>query len=178
MTVLIHQIVREMTNVLLFWLSLAVMGQCSEAQVSRCSSDPTLRGYRSLVDVQRDMENELDDIKLRGEPDSAYIYTLCPNEMYYTSDVILTPVLSGAIFVCGRNGDPEDRCLLYGGNEQVRIIDSTVPEYPLESVSFVGITFTAFKEMSINAKSSRTTTVTFSDCRWTVSMNKRNSGIQ
>jgi hypothetical protein len=47
-------------------------------------------------------------------------------------------------FVCGANGDPEDDYLLLGGEEQVRIEDSTVDGYLLESLAFVGLSFADF----------------------------------
>lgn len=139
------------------------------AQQTWCPGDSTIRGYDALVDVQSDMQMELDDIKEGRLPQSTYIFTLCPNMVYDISTFILTPVLSGAIFVCGDKGDPKDRCVVFGGEEQIRIIDSSLPDYPLESVSFIGITFTGFTGVSVAAKSSRKTTVTFSDCQWKVS---------
>jgi hypothetical protein len=124
------------------------------------------------------MQLELQRISDGGTPAPPYTFTLCPNQVFDAALVTLQPVLSDAMFVCGANGDPEDDCTLLGGDEQVRIEDSTVDGYVLERVVFVGVSFADFSssdEMlgsSIAALASSTTTATFMNSRWSVSFSK------
>lgn len=144
-----------------------------------CPNDLTdLEGYTSLAALNNDMQLELQRISNGGTPAPPYTFTLCPNQVFDAALVTLQPLLSGATFVCGANGDPEDDCTLLGGEEQIRIEDSTVDGYPLESIVFVGLSFADFSnsdEMlgsSIAALASSTTTATFMNSRWAVSFSK------
>jgi hypothetical protein len=144
-----------------------------------CPNDPTdLQGYTSLAALNNDMQLELQRIANGGAPEPSYTFTLCPNQVFDAALVSLQPVLSDATFVCGANGDPEDDCTLLGGEEQVRIEDSTVDGYPLETLVFVGISFADFTSSdamlgsSIAALASSTTTATFVNSRWSVSFSK------
>jgi hypothetical protein len=141
-----------------------------------CPNDNTgIMGYTSLAALNSDMQLELQRIENGGAPAPPYTFTLCPNQVFDASLVTLRPVLNDATFVCGANGDPEDDCTLLGGEEQIRIEDSTVDGYPLENLVFVGLSFADFSnsdEMlgsSIAALASSTTTATFMNSRWSVS---------
>jgi hypothetical protein len=141
-----------------------------------CPNDPTdLMGYTSLAALNSDMQLELQRIANGGAPVPPYTFTLCPNQVFDATLVTLLPVLSDSTFVCGANGDPEDDCTLLGGEEQIRIEDSTVNGYLLENLAFVGLSFADFSnsdEMlgsSIAALASSTTTATFMNNRWSVS---------
>jgi hypothetical protein len=137
-----------------------------------------LQGYTSLASLNSDMQLELTRISSGGAPAPPYTFTLCPNMAFDTALVTLQPVLSGATFVCGANGDPDDACTFLGGDEQIRIEDSTVDGYLLEELVFVGISFADFAssdEMlgtSIAALASSITTATFVNNRWSVSFSK------
>jgi hypothetical protein len=142
-------------------------------------NDPAdLQGYVSLTALNSDMQLELMRISDGGAPAPPYTFTLCPNQVFDAALVTLQPVLSEATFVCGANGDPEDDCTLLGGEEQVRIEDSTVDGYPLETLIFVGISFADFSSSDVNlgtsiaALASSTTTATFMNSRWSVSFSK------
>ena len=58
----------------------------------------------------------------------------------------------------------------------MRIVDSEVSDYPLQELSFTGITFSAFEGSSrmtgtsIAALASSATTATFTDCAWKVGL--------
>jgi hypothetical protein len=141
-----------------------------------CPNDETdLTGYTSLAALNNDMQVELQRIADGGAPEASYTFTLCPNQVFDAALVTLQPVLSDAMFVCGADGDPEDDCTFLGGEEQIRIEDSTVDGYPLERLLFLGLSFADFsgsdamQGSSIAALASSTTTATFMNSRWSVS---------
>jgi hypothetical protein len=120
------------------------------------------------------MQTELARIQNGATPQAAYMYNLCTNTFFDATTAILVPVLNNAMFICGNDGDRLGRCVFLGGSEQVRIEDSTVDSYPLQELSFFGITFSSFETntvrtgLSIAAFASTTTTATFTDCSWEV----------
>jgi hypothetical protein len=162
-------------------VAMAMIAYTAVAQSEvECPNDggADLQGYTSLDSLNSDMQLELLRISGGGVPAPPYTFTLCPNTLFDTAQGTLQPVLSGATFVCGVNGDPEDACTFLGGDEQIRIEDSTVDGYLLEELEFVGISFADFASSdgvlgtSIAALASSTTTATFVNNRWSVSLSK------
>lgn len=131
--------------------------------------------FGTLLALNNEMQTELIRIRNGATPNSEYLYNLCPNTFFDTASTALEPVLSNSKFVCGENGSRTDRCVMLGGSTQVRISDSLVEGYPLEELTFMGITFSGFQSnnnrrgSSIAAQASSVTTATFTDCEWQVS---------
>jgi hypothetical protein len=120
------------------------------------------------------MQTELVRIQSGATPEVAYMYNLCTDTFFDAETAILMPVLNNAMFICGNDGSRLGRCVINGGSQQVRILDSTLDSYPLQELSFMGITFSSFKSntaqsgMSIAAFASSSTMATFTDCSWEV----------
>lgn len=130
--------------------------------------------FETLGAINSAMQTELTRIQNGAAPQDSYTYTLCPNKFYDASMVILSPKLNNAMFICGEDGSRTNNCVILGGTEQVRIVDSEVSSYPLQELSFTGITFSGFEGntrmtgTSIAALASSAATVTFTDCSWQV----------
>jgi len=145
------------------------------AQKQLCQEDGTLVGYKTLEAINNDMQAELQRISSGGQPEELYEFVFCPETVFDANSVVLEPVLSGSTFICGSDGDPGNNCIILGGDEQVRIVDSSLPNFPLVQLNFVGVTFAGFTTndsdtgTSIAAFASSTTTVSFVDVTWTVS---------
>lgn len=134
---------RNLSSILLVVLNLSIR---SFAQKSgRCQRDENVIGYSSLADINDDMQTELTRISGGGEPSESYTFRLCPNTVFDASQTPLTPLLSNAAFVCGADGNRNNNCIVIGGSEQVRIVDSRVPNYVLEKITFLGLTFAEFR---------------------------------
>jgi hypothetical protein len=120
------------------------------------------------------MQTELVRIQNGATPQDSYTYNLCPNKIFDAASVFLEPVLNNANFVCGNDGRRTNSCVIVGGTMQVRIVDSAVTGYPLQEISFTGITFSGFETSnsmsgtSIAAFASSAATATFTDCEWKV----------
>lgn len=120
------------------------------------------------------MQTELVRIQSGATPEDSYMYNLCTNTFFDAETAILMPVLNNVMFICGNDGSRLGRCVILGGSQQVLILDSTVDSYPLQELSFMGITFSSFESnsaqsgMSIAAFASSSTMATFTDCSWEV----------
>jgi hypothetical protein len=118
------------------------------------------------------METELIRIQNGATPQDSYLYNLCNNTFFDATNTVLKPVLNNVMFICGDDGSRLGRCVILGGSLQVEIVDSTVDAYPLQEMSFMGITFSSFESnalrtgTSIGAFASSVTTATFTDCAW------------
>jgi hypothetical protein len=127
------------------------------------------------------MELELIRIRNGAVPQTTYVYTLCPNTVLDATTTPLRPLLNNAMFVCGADGQRSNRCVILGGTVQVAILDSLVDGYPLQELSFLGLTFSGFVSddasaangigTSIAAMASSVTMATFTDCSWQVRCN-------
>lgn len=130
--------------------------------------------FSTLGAINTAMQKELIRIQNGATPQNTYVYNLCSNTVFDASANSLEPVLSNAMFVCGGNGSRQNSCRISGGAEQVHIVDSLVTGYPLQALSFMGITFSTFQSntmntgTSISAFASSSTTATFTDCAWQV----------
>ena len=130
--------------------------------------------FNTLGAINNVMQTELARIQTGATPQESYVYNLCANTFFDATSEPLEPALNNAMFVCGDNGSRSNRCVVVGGNQQVRISDSLVSGFPLQEVHFMGITFSAFEAngqmtgASIAAYASSATTATFSDCTWQV----------
>lgn len=154
---------------------LLAIGPMANAQ-STCSSDASVIGFSTIAALNTAMQAELSAIENGKSPEESYEFILCPETTFDATNGPLRPVLSGASFECGSNGSSENSCFMEGGSQQILIEDSTVPSYPIETLLFTGITFGGFDSnafesgTSVYAAASSTTTATFQDCIWLVSM--------
>lgn len=141
---------------------------------TRHASAQTAPCFNTLGAINSEMQTELIRIQNGATPQASYLYNLCANTFFDATSERLEPVLNNAMFVCGDNGNRDNRCVIVGGNQQVKITDSLVSGFPLREVTFMGITFSAFEtngEMtgaSIAAFASTATTATFTECTWQV----------
>ena len=128
--------------------------------------------YETIGSLNSVMQTELLRIQNGATPQDAYIYNLCSNTFFNSTTTILAPLLNNAMFVCGDDGSRLGRCVILGGSLQIEIVDSSVDTYPLQEVSFMGITFSSFESnalrtgTSIGAFASSVTTARFVDCAW------------
>jgi hypothetical protein len=134
--------------------------------------------FATLGAMNSAMELELIRIRNGAVPQTTYVYPLCPNTVLDATTTPLRPLLNNAMFVCGADGQRSNRCVILGGTVQVAILDSLVDGYPLQEVSFLGLTFSGFVSdtsaaaagigTSIAAMASSVTMATFTDCLWQV----------
>lgn len=118
--------------------------------------------------MNTDMQTEIDRIAGGGEfdDDQTYNMVLCPSTTFDTSSDILMPVLNGAIFTCGENGDVADGCVLSGGRENINVQPPTVDNYDLEMITLQGITFEQFTGVSVTNEANSETNIEFRDSVW------------
>ncbi len=150
------------------WLSLITTLVTSQGP---CPTDANIHGFTSITAINNAMMVDLNSIQSGGSPKSSYLFTLCPKTTIVTTVAALTPVLSGAQFVCGAQGALSDACILQGGgaNNQVTIANSKVVGYSLHNITFQGITFMASTtQSSILAGAGSGTTAYFINCKWEV----------
>jgi hypothetical protein len=149
-------------------VALCVLSVLAQPVISQ-NPTPCFDTIGSLNSV---MQTELTRIRNGATPQNAYMYNLCNNTFFDATTSILEPVLNNVMFVCGENGNRLGRCVILGGSVQVQIDDSTVDTYPIQELSFMGITFSSFESnalrtgTSIGAYASSSTTATFMDCTW------------
>jgi hypothetical protein len=154
------------------WRFFATLGILFSLQTTTVEAQSSC--FTTLGEINMAMQTELDRIREGGTPEDSYTFRLCANQFFDASLVFLEPVLNNAMFVCGETGSRSDSCVILGGSQQVLIRDSTVPGYPLLSVSFMGITFAGFEPStgmtgtSIAALASVQTVATFIDVAWQV----------
>jgi hypothetical protein len=147
----------------------------ADGQVEQCRDSPGLQGYMSITAMNSEMRKEFEKIVQGGSPEKSYSYMLCPETVFDATAEPLLPLLSNMEFSCGAKGLASENCVIFGGHEQVRFADSTSQSYPLEQVSFVGLTFANFTTndrgtgTSIAAFASSTTTASFMNVKFTVS---------
>jgi hypothetical protein len=167
---------RRLTAVLLL-LALAVVPLNAQAPTTTAVAPPAaaVDCFATLGAVNSDMELELIRIRNGAPPQTAYLYPLCPNTVFDATLTPLRPLLNNAMIVCGVDGQRSNRCVILGGSVQVAILDSLVDGYPLQELSFMGLTFSGFTSASaggigtsIAAMASSVTMATFTDCAWQV----------
>jgi hypothetical protein len=136
-----------------------------EPTVAPCSSDSTITGYTSIEDINSDIDTELGRIEAGEAPQEMYFLTLCPGTFDVSSGPLL-PRLDQASFSCAGTGNSDDGCIFSGGTEVIRIEDSSIEGYIINSINFLGITFTAFTGYSVELLASAPTEAIFMDCLW------------
>jgi hypothetical protein len=154
-----------------------IVPSSSQTGPQPCPTTPAVVGYSSIFTLNSDMLFEAARIGAGGDPMPPYTFTLCPN-MDFDFDansnngtiVPLMPVLDGSIFQCGERGLQLDSCVFLGGTTQVEIEDSTIPNYPLETVEFRGITFSEFTDAAVAGGADDTTNVFFVESNFEVSI--------
>lgn len=154
--------------VLLGWTCRTVSGQEVYSRTEQCGGEDSLEGYTSIEDINSDMQDELERIEDGDDALDVYNFILCPNTEFDAARGPLQPVLNGAVFWCGEFGNLSDNCTFTRGSSQVRIQDSQISDYKLESLEFRGLTFQQFTYASIAAEASQNTTAKFIDCHWKV----------
>jgi hypothetical protein len=143
---------------------------CSLLLVNRTLSQDAC--YETIGSLNSVMQTELVRIQNGATPQDSYMYNLCNNTFFDATTAVLEPVLNNVMFICGEDGSRLGRCVILGGSLQVEIVDSLVDAYPLQEISFMGITFSSFESntlrtgTSIGAFASSVTTATFIDCSW------------
>jgi hypothetical protein len=139
-----------------------------------CPSDANLTGYVNITDMNYDMMVELEQIRSGRAAQPPYVFLLCPATVFDATPQPLQPRLSGAVFTCGLEGDPAAQCRFTGGADQIRIeAPENVPsEYRLETISFMGLTFTGFNNSAITGTAAAPTTVRLDQCNFEVSSNQ------
>jgi hypothetical protein len=166
---------RRLAAVLLL-LAMAVVPLHAQAPTTTAEAPAAaVACFATLGAVNSDMELELIRIRNGAPPQTAYMYPLCPNTVFDASLAPLRPLLNNAMIVCGVDGQRSNRCVILGGSVQVAILDSLVDGYPLQELSFMGLTFSGFTSASaggigtsIAAMASSVTMATFTDCAWQV----------
>ncbi|EEC43188.1 predicted protein [Phaeodactylum tricornutum CCAP 1055/1] len=157
-------------TIVTFVIALAWGFNDAVAQTVACPQAEGLTGYTTIASINNDMRAELARIS-DGEklPEDSYTYTLCPQTIFDVSNEPLQPILSDVSFACGSNGEANDSCVLFGGSQQVLIVDSLLNSYPLERITFSGLTFSGFNQNSesrgtaIAAFASKPTSAIFRD---------------
>lgn len=129
-----------------------------------------LTGYITIEAMNKDMEEELDNIRGGSPPREPYFFLLCPRTTFDLTSVALTPLLSGSVFSCGTMGDPTLGCKFDGGNNQVLIENPVnVTDYKLQLISFVGVTFTGFTNAAFSGNAGSATTLDIYNSSFAVS---------
>jgi hypothetical protein len=152
----------QSVSVFLFAVITSVVAQ------GPCPGNTAINGYTSIAAINSAMAADLSAIKGGAAPKPPYLFTICPNTAL-TATEPLTPMLSGAEFVCGSDGSASNKCTIQGGANQVSIQDSTVSGYPLQNVTFEGITFQGSTQSAVLAGAGSGTTANFVNCNWNVS---------
>jgi hypothetical protein len=156
------------------WQIATVWAQTTGAfvqTVAPCPSDANITGYVNIADMNDDMVVELDQIRNGRAPQPPYVFLLCPETQFDATTQPLQPILNGAVFMCGMEGDPALNCRFMGGADQVVVDDpENVPQrYMLESISFMGLTFTGFNNSAISGTATAPTTISLYQCNFDVS---------
>lgn len=153
----------------------------SQTGAQPCPGLPDVSGYTSVFALNNDMLFELAQIATGTAPQPEYEFILCPNTVFdftpapgnetnTTLPVVpLMPVLNNVVFQCGTTGNVDDECIFSGGDTQVEIEDSNVADFPLEMVTFRGLTFSEFDDAAIAGGADDTTTVFILDSNFEVS---------
>jgi hypothetical protein len=137
------------------------------AGTGECPSNPELRGYTSVEDLNADIQTEFLRITTDGgSQQDSYFLLLCPDTTFSTEDVELMPKLNKATFSCGESGDVNQNCIFSGGEENVRVRNPGIEGFVFDTMSFVGITFQEFTDQSISLRGAAPTETVFIDCVW------------
>jgi hypothetical protein len=137
-----------------------------EPSTAPCESNPTITGYSTIATINTDMDQELLRISEGGTPQELYFVTLCPQTTLDTSGGPLLPRLNQATFSCGETGNVNEECVLSGGAENIRIQDPDIEGYSVNTMNFIGLTFTAFTGRSVELAASSPTVAIFMNCLW------------
>lgn len=143
-----------------------------------CPSDSSFYAYDSIASMNADILQQVDAINssplVNAQPN--YTYNFCPNTTFDGNDR-LTPLLNNSFFVCGRNGQASDNCIIAGGQVQIYLTDeattainasnfsSIVHDY---RYSFSGLTLDSSTNFGVAAFGSNASTAEFFDCHWKV----------
>ena len=143
-------------------LSPAVAQMFQQTLVT-CPKAPETMGYNSISAMNEDMMRELAAIGGGKTPEQTYTFIICPKTDLDAGNATLTPLLDGATFLCGENGSRSNSCRVTGGATQVTIDQSLLDTYPINTVGFMGITFTGFTGAGIAGGATSNTTVSLQE---------------
>lgn len=133
-----------------------------------CQGDPSVFGYSSIEDLNHDILVEFESIHSGvGLPKGFYVFNLCPHTIFRGGEAI-KPLLNNSRFLCGNDGDSNNKCTVAGGDTQVRIVDH--PDAHMKYLSFHGITFSDSEEIGVSAEAHSGVLAEFVDCHWVVSL--------
>jgi hypothetical protein len=156
-------------------LVLATMMQQTVAQTTdtaftravACAADDGIVGYSTIDALNLDMEKELSRIVEDGGaiPTDDYIMTLCPGLISAQAGP-LRPILDRVVFMCPDGTE----CAIDGSTQQqVLIQDSAADGYTIESITFMGVTFSGFNGgVSSSVQATEPTVVSYVNSDWKV----------
>lgn len=163
----LKSIIAGVCVILVGWSGLVRSAEFNQS-VEECPTNRGIIGYTSLEKINADIEAESKFITNGGSPRRPYLFLLCPNSRYDASIITLNPSLGGSIFMCGENGYVADSCEIYGGSNQVIINESSISNYVIDQIDFIGITFAGFSLSAISGNAGSNTTVELRDARFQV----------
>uniref|UniRef100_A0A7S1ZVD3 Uncharacterized protein n=1 Tax=Trieres chinensis TaxID=1514140 RepID=A0A7S1ZVD3_TRICV len=152
-----------------------------------CPSDGSVLGYTNTTILTFDMLSLLSDLATRADSSgegrersfSDRTFVLCPHTVFDMGTDLtesdpplmlpIIPLLRGAVFRCGADGDPNDKCVLRGGFHHALFEDDLAA---LDGVVFMGLTFEDSLSISVVAWGHPRSEVGFVDCVW-----KNNIGL-
>lgn len=149
--------------------SVVVHGQFDgfQSMTEACPMDASITGYTSVAALNADIDTELGRIAAGGTTgQEMYRLILCPGTTFDTSSGSLLPRLNQATYTCGENGNVSDECIFSGGTENIRIEDPSIEGYTVNTMTFVGMTLTAFTGRSVELLASAPTEAVFMNCLW------------
>ncbi|GKY90646.1 hypothetical protein MPSEU_000038000 [Mayamaea pseudoterrestris] len=153
------------------FLALLIIGTLlvpeANAEPELCPGSTTEFGYTSINSINTDITNELMRIQSGATPNGIYTYSLCRNTVFDANAGPLRPGLSNSFFICGPDGNPNNKCTIQGGNIQVEIVNSMLPNYELAEITFLGIQFSGFTTQAVSAYASFPTQANFRNVLWT-----------
>lgn len=158
------------TTMMVMFQSVGAQFTNFEPSSVSCPADTSISGYTSVTSINQDIERELDRIEGGGDPQESYLVTLCPETTFDTSSSgPLLPTLDKTTISCGPDGDAGNNCVFSGGPTNILIADPTIDGYTINTLSFVGLTFTGFTGWSIDVtvpSSDASSTAMFMNCLW------------
>lgn len=125
-------------------------------------------GYISAETLNEDIQAERDRILAGGTPEPSYFFSLCPQNTFDGLPLVLG--LDNMLIGCG-DLESEDRvCTFLGGQSQIEVNSFADSEYPVQSVSLEGLTFTGYTGSAIvGPQSTGITTLNIRDATFGVS---------
>lgn len=127
------------------------------------------RGYERIDDMNQDIQAERTRALIGGDPEAAYLFTLCPN-LAFDAATPITPDLDNIVIGCGESLSSDDSCIVFGGTNQVEVSSFSGTDFPVTNVQFNGVTFSNFGTAAVSGENANdSTTVVLEDVIFSVS---------